>query len=111
MGFGPYDPPSAERGDYNGETVRNIPELYLMAGNGDRVKGGAAEDTVTEILVESVEEVQQRHDSFLLMYLRLLKCAGHSDRTWFSTSWDCILASIFTDITLMVLAVIEASGL
>ncbi|CAG9581717.1 conserved hypothetical protein [Leishmania major strain Friedlin] len=44
------------------------------------------------------------------MYLRLLKCAGHPDRTWFSTTRNCIVASAFTDVTLMVLAVIETSG-
>lgn len=58
MGFGSHGPPSAERGDYNADTVNKVQGLYPVAGNGDRVEGAAAEDTVIDILVESVEEVQ-----------------------------------------------------
>ncbi|KAG5468098.1 hypothetical protein LSCM1_02067 [Leishmania martiniquensis] len=107
----PLRPPSAEREDGSDEAVTNTQEPYFMTGNGNLVDGGVTEAMAREVLEEPPEEMQRRHKSLLLVYLCRLKGAGRPGPVLFAPTWDCIPAFLFTAITLIVLAVIEAFGL
>lgn len=66
----------------------------------------------TPVAVFSSEEVQDHRPwNFLLVYLTRLKGAGGRGPKWFAPTWDGVPAFLFSAITLMVLAVIEAFGL
>ncbi|KAK7196628.1 HPP family [Novymonas esmeraldas] len=66
---------------------------------------------VAEAPARPVDDVEQRHRSFLCVYLHRLKGAGEPGPSWIAPSWDGVPAFLFTAVTLMVLAVIEAFGL
>ncbi|KAG5491453.1 hypothetical protein JIQ42_01355 [Leishmania sp. Namibia] len=103
--------PCAGREYSSDEAASNAQEPYSMGNDGNLVEGAVTEGRATAILVEPPEEVQQRHKSFLRVYLCRLKGAGQPSPTLFAPTWDCIPAFLFTVITLIVLAVIEAFAL